>query len=170
MKRFLSLAFVCMLVLPACGPADGDPGAVAGGDPAEILLVGRYFEEVARDMIVRRDSAMRALIGLTETQSESFWSIKEEYDRRVRELFDEELALILEFPENPDDLTLEVAEELGRRALNLDRRRVDLHEEYFSKIKSDFSPAVAVQWFQLQSYFEYRAHVELAQGTPLAMP
>jgi hypothetical protein len=182
MNKLFVLAMVCLIGLAACAPTPTeDEGEVttsagmAADTPApasavDEASVDKHFEEVTRDMILRRDSAMRALIELTEAESEAFWSIKGEYDSRLRELFDEEMVLIAEFAESSENLTREIAADMGRRALDLDRRRVDLHEEYFLRMKSEFSPTVAVQWFQLQTYFEYRAHVRLAQGTPLAMP
>ena len=173
-------ALACFVALSSCTSTGGESDSAVNAQivsaeavPASLLeeaVRESYFQDVTRDLTVRRDSAMRALTGLSESESDAFWSIKEEYDREVGELFDEELALVAEFTEVREDLTGEIAADLARRSLELDRRALDLHQEYFTRMKEEFSPAVAVQWLQLQSYFEHRAHAKLAEGTPLAMP
>ena len=53
--------------------------------------------------------------------------------------------------------------------LDLERKRTDLHEEYFNRMADEVSTVVAVQWLQLEGQFESMADVKIAEGVPLAI-
>jgi hypothetical protein len=127
------------------------------------------FRDIARSLSARRDSAMNTLIEMSETQKKMFQEVKGEYDTKLRAIYDDRLALIREFSEVHDKLNTDVAKKMISRALELDRARTDLHEEYFGKMATEVSPVIAVLWIQLQTQFEGMADVKLGEGVPLAI-
>jgi hypothetical protein len=128
-----------------------------------------HFREIAKNLIARRDSAMSTLLQMSEEESAVFWPLKQEYDADMRGVYGDRLALIEEFSEVHDKLTGEVAGQLAGRYMALERRRIDLHEKYFSRMADEVSPVIAVQWLQLQGQFESMADVKISEGVPLAI-
>ncbi len=184
MKKLLWTGLTLAILAGAggCSTAPDDEGTAAAPPPAAAAtpasnqtasagdaVFGKYIQQIGRELIMRRDSAMKALIEMDEGESERFWAVKAEYEAELGRYYDDRLTLIAEFSEVHDKLTRELATDLAGRALDFERRRTDLHEKYFNRMADEISPVVAVQWLQLETQFESMADVKIAEGVPLAI-
>ena len=137
--------------------------------PAQEDVLEKYLNAVGQDLGARRDSALLALLELSEEEKKVFLPILRDYDKELDALFDARLKVLREFSAIHDKLTDEKATELAEQALDLGEARSALHRKYFRLISEKVSPIVAVQFLQLQSQFETMADLKIATNVPLAV-
>jgi hypothetical protein len=144
--------------------------AGAGEEPTvEVQTLEEYFKVVRDDLVLRRDSALRALIQVGEDEAETFWALQKAYDEEAAKLGEKRKTLMREYWKDHNNLTAEQANDLADRSFLLDDERNALRRKYFERISADVSPIVAVQFLQLQRQFETMADLKIATYAPLAV-
>lgn len=162
-KTLSALALLAALLLPTL------PAAAQLDAPAKEEVLEKYLSAVGEDLGARRDSALLALLELSEGEKKVFLPLLQAYDEELSALFDARFEVLTEFSAVHDKLTAEKARELAERALDLSEKRTALHRKYFRLMSEKVSPVVAVQFLQLQSQFETMADLKLATNVPLAV-
>lgn len=144
----------------------------AGGDAeaaSQTQALEQYLKVIRGDLVAKRDSALKALLQLTENEAKMFWPLKEAYDADLKKLGEDRLELIREYGKVYDKLTPEKAQELAERSFALDEKRNALRRMYFKRISVGISPVIAVQFIQLQRQFETMGDLKVATNLPLAV-
>ena len=129
----------------------------------------KFFQAIGSDLSAKRDSAMSALIQMNEDEKKVFRSLKKQYDKELKSIFDARFEMLSDFGDIHEKLNADNAAEIADRAFSLEDRRTALHRKYFKLMSKQVSPVVAVQYLQLQSQFEIMADMKIASQVPLAM-
>jgi hypothetical protein len=136
---------------------------------AQVQTLEEYFKIARDDLVLRRDSALRALVQLGEGEAETFWALQKAYDDEAAKLGEKRKSLMRAYWKDHDKLSAERAKELALKSFELDDERNALRRKYFEKIAADVSPIVAVQFLQLQRQFEIMGDLKIATYAPLAV-
>jgi hypothetical protein len=160
--------FLCVPLIVAAGAAPAQvpvPDKPAAGEQQSLEQV---LKMVRGDIEAQRNSALHALVELTEDEAKAFWPLKEAYDKELLAIGKRRLAAVQDYVEVQSALTAAKAQELGERFHQLDLERLALRKKYFDRIAKEVSPVAAVQFMQLQRQFETMGDLKVATMTPLA--
>jgi hypothetical protein len=155
------------VILLLCG-ATLQPGSSARAQTGSAQHLEDYLKTLRGDLVARRDSALVALVQLSEAQAKTFWPLRDAYDAEALKLSDRRVALTTEFAGTQGALTAEKARAFADRMFELESERIALRRKYFDKMAADVSPVAAVQFLQLQRQFETMLDVKAAAVVPLA--
>lgn len=104
---------------------------------------------------------------LTKEQANVFWPIYDEYDSALAEITNERLKNISEYMINYRTLDSTKAENLLRKALELDQNKLDVQIKYYEKLISVLPPTVVGKFFQLDQYIELLIQLQRSDNIPL---
>lgn len=100
-------------------------------------------------------------------QKDAFWQLYDAYETARKELGKERIGLLLKYEESFDDLSNELAGDLLKEILALQKKTDKLLASYVKKVSKATSPVVAMQFHQVEMYVLSEIRVALAGGLPL---
>ncbi len=104
---------------------------------------------------------------LSAEEAKTFWPIYREYDSGLTKLNDQKVDLLKEYADSYDNLTREKVQSLARRNFDLQKARVDLREQYFTKISHAMSPQTAARFVQVEDRIDLLLNLQLAASVPM---
>ena len=99
-------------------------------------------------------------------QKDAFWQLYDEYEMDRKELGKKRIGLLLKYEENFDNLSNELAGDLLKEILALQKQTDKLLASYVKKVSKAASPVVAMQFHQVEMYVLSEIRVALAGGLP----
>jgi hypothetical protein len=100
-------------------------------------------------------------------QKDAFWQLYDEYETARKELGKKRIGLLLKYEENFDNLNNELAGDLLKEILALQKQNDKLLASYVKKVRKASSPVTAMQFHQIEMYILSEIRVALAGGLPL---
>ena len=161
----LAMAFVFGLLMST-------PATVSAQALAE--QVSRQVTEdlnLTRDIIQIKRKAIVALnMGLTDSESEAFWPVYDEYWFEMKKLGDREVALISDFAKNYvyESMTNQKAKELHQEWLSIKKATLKLQEKYAKKFSKVLPEKKVLRYFQIENKLDLIIDSELSAEIPLA--
>jgi hypothetical protein len=161
----LAIAFCSGLLLSA-------PTGVSAQALAE--QVSRQVTEdlnLTREVIeVRRKAIIALNLGLTDSESNAFWPVYDEYWAERKRLGDRDVALISSFAKNYvyESLTNEKAGEMLKEWLSIDKQDLKLKQKYAKKFKKVLPEKKVLRFFQIENKLDLIINSELSAQIPLA--
>ena len=134
----------------------------------DLQALETHMQEVRKKAKQKRDSAIGVMLDMTTEQAKAFRPLMQEYDKELAKLGKSERELVREFNGIFGKLTAESAEAIGQKFFDLERKRLELQQNYLKRISDDVSPVIAVQFIQLQRQFETELAMERMKYSPLA--
>ena len=104
---------------------------------------------------------------LNDTESKAFWPIYNDYQHELDKLSDQRVALIKEYASNYDNMSDKEAQSLADRAFTLQKKRIDLRQQYFKKISKAVSPKSAARFAQVDDRIDLLLNLQLASNMPI---
>lgn len=104
---------------------------------------------------------------LTKDQAKLFWPLYDEYDAAILDVTNERLKNISDYMHNYKNLDNTKAENLLRTALELDRKRIDIQNEYYNKLIVLLPATIVGKFFQLDQYIELLIQLQRSENIPL---
>jgi len=104
---------------------------------------------------------------LNDTDSKAFWPIYKEYQQDLDKLNDQKVALIKEYASNYDTMTDKEVQSLAERAFALQKKRIDLRQQYFKKISKAVSAKSAARFAQVEDRIDLLLNLQLAANMPI---
>jgi uncharacterized protein with HEPN domain len=127
-----------------------------------------HLKAVRGDIMERRESALRTLIRLDESQAKTFWTLRDQYDAELKKIGEARGALLREYAKVYKNPTPEQAKDIAFRSLKLDDDRNTLRRKYFELMTEKVSVIAASQFLQLERQFETMMDVKVQAVVPLA--
>lgn len=127
-----------------------------------------HLKLVRGDLVQRRESALRTLIKVDESQAKVLWPLKDQYDTELKALAASREAVLREYAKAHKSLTPEVAKDLATRSLKLDEDRNNLRKKYFDLMSQKVSVIAAAQFLQLERQYETMMDLKVQSVVPLA--
>jgi hypothetical protein len=128
----------------------------------------RAFVELARSEIRTQKGLIFAQnIPFTEDEAAEFWPLQHEYDAEFTRLLDLRYAGLLEFFQGQSTMTDTQANDLARRAFDLEAKRTELKRKYFKKFKKVIPAVKAARFFQIENQINLAIDLQIAASLPL---
>ncbi len=150
MKRILFVAAALVLSLSVNAQTDND-----------------YLELTREVLKVEKKAAVTEALQLSETESQPFWNLYNEYQTALYLVQNKRIAIIKDYSENFDSLSDEKADELWMGSLQYRNELLKLKKKYYSKFKKVVSPGKAARFMQLENKIETLIDASLALEIPL---
>ena len=107
-------------------------------------------------------------LGLTEAESAKFWPIYDEYEARRQKYEERYVAMVNDFAEKYDSLTDAQAEKILAERMDIERKQLELKEEYTKKIAKVLPGKKALRYAQIESRITNLLRRNLYSVIPLA--
>ena len=107
-----------------------------------------------------------AFVQPSDSQSDAFWKLYDEYETARKELGKERIVLLEQYAEQYENMTAEQADASTTKALELQKKTDKLIATYYKKVKAVSDGLVATQFYQVESYILTGIRMELLDGIP----
>lgn len=119
------------------------------------------------DIQTKKTDILQQNLTLSDEQAKTFWPLQRSYESDLSKLGDQRLDVIRDYAKNWDNLTDEIAKDLGKRLLDYQKKRVDLRGRYFDRMSKEISPTIAAKFFQVETQLKNIIDIEIASSVPL---
>ena len=124
--------------------------------------------EIARGVVeAERKMVISKAMALTETESEAFWPVYNEYREAARKVNDKRVSLIKELNRDFETLSGDRAMEMTREYLNFQESKVKLRKKFLSKFDKALPAKKTVRYYQLENRIDMVLDLSLARNIPL---
>jgi hypothetical protein len=153
---------LCALLAPALALAADKPVVnekFSDLEPAIQML----RQEVGKD----RREIVKANMLLTNSEAARFWPIYDEYRAEMAKLGDRRVKLITDYAANRNGMSEDEANRLLKEALDIDKQRTELKEDYIKKFEKELSARTTARFFQIDQKLDAAVDAALAARIPL---
>jgi len=160
--RIASIALgLALAVVPVLSQAadDNQPGTQGVLTDQQILV-----SQVQTD----KRSVYTQKLGLTDSESRSFWPIYDEYESKVKKLDDRFLDMLNDYASQYDTLTDDQAAALLKERMSIEKDRMALKQRYTAKVAAVLPPKKALRYAQLETRIEILIRSQVYGLIPLA--
>ena len=158
----LAAAALCALLTP--GLSVGADAPVVNEKFADLEpAIQMMRAEVGKD----RREIVKANMLLTESESARFWPLYDEYRAEMHKLGDRRVRVITDYAAHRNAMSEDEAHRLTEEALDIEKKRVELKEDYVKKMSKELSPRTVARFMQIDSKLDAIVNAELASQIPL---
>ncbi len=126
------------------------------------------YLEIARDVLkVEKKAAIADVMDLSETESQPFWNLYNEYQGKLYTVHNKRIDGIKDFAKNYENLSDEKANELWVNYMKYQTELLKLKKGYYKKFKKILPAGKAVRFFQAENKIETLINAELALEIPM---
>ncbi|MFT4848280.1 MAG: hypothetical protein ACI9AV_002525 [Sediminicola sp.] len=126
------------------------------------------YLEISRDVLkIEKKAAITNVMNLSETESQPFWNLYNEYQGKLYTVHNKRIAGIKDFAMNYENLSDEKANELFVNYMGYQRDLLKLKKEYYKKFKKILPAGKAVRFFQAENKIETLIDAQLALEIPM---
>jgi hypothetical protein len=134
---------------------------------AEKKNAEHYIELVRRDLRRERREVIAEALAFNQSEANAFWPVYERYEAELNRLGDEKLALINDYADNYKSMTEAKADELTRRAIDLDILRTSLLQQYLPQFQKALTNKRAAQFYQIEMPLLKIVDLQIAAQLPM---
>jgi hypothetical protein len=157
-----------LIVLLAAGGTANVQSPPANDRDTKALNLSAYAELLRSDVRTQKIALITEVMGFTESEDAAFWPIYREYDAEMAKLGDERVALIGEYASNYSKLTDPIAEQLARKALDLEVRRQAAKAKCYERVKTALSPLSALRFLHVEQQLLLLIDLQISASLPIA--
>ena len=162
MTSGLGLVLVMGALLTGC--ATKPPSAPPMTDQtAAFVSYGRA--ELREDKVVYINESMN--LTSSDPNYNAFWHEYYPYEAELKKINDKRLQLIRDYNFNSKTMDDNTADSLAERALAIHKKRLELLEKYYTKIKKATSPVIAARFLQVEYKINLLVDAEIASQMQL---
>jgi len=161
-NQYLRIGALCALLTPALALSADKPivnEKFTDLEPAIQML----RDEVGKD---RRD-IVKANMLLTNSEAARFWPIYDEYRADMVKLGDRRVKLITDYAASRNSMSEDEANRLLKEALDIDKQRVEIKEDFIKKFEKELSARTTARFFHIESKLDAVGDSVRAAKVPL---
>lgn len=126
------------------------------------------YLEIARDVLkVEKKAAIAEVMDLSETESQPFWNLYNEYQGKLYTVQNKRIEGIKDFAKNYENMNDEKSNELWVKYMGYQTELLKLKKGYYKKFKNILPAGKAVRFFQAENKIETLINAELALEIPM---
>jgi hypothetical protein len=126
------------------------------------------YLEIARDVLkTEKKAAIAEVMQLTESESQPFWDLYNEYQAKLYLVQNKRIAIIQDFADHFDNLADVKADELWTGTMAFKQEILKLKKMYYKKFKKILPAGKAARFFQAENKIETMIDAQLAVDIPL---
>lgn len=170
MRLLLSITTGLLLALGASAQATGKKSAGLGkSDPAsnQDKNIQAYIELLRSDVQKGKAQIMGTVMQLDSSESSKFWPIYQDFEKDLATIGNDIVDVVKTYAANADNMTDQVADQLGMKVLNVEDRRNELKKAYYQKFKAALGPITATRFLQVENQLERLIDLQLAAELPV---
>jgi hypothetical protein len=160
------IAILCLTTSVAGLPARAAAQASAAADPRGANLTA-YSDLLWSDIRAQKVAVLTELMALTEAEDAAFWPIYRAFEGELATLQDERASNIAQYADNYGSLTDALADTLGHKAIEINRRRDALLESYYDRVRKAVSPKAALRFLQVEHQLQLLVDLQIASSLPI---
>ena len=126
-----------------------------------------YLELVRSDLKTLKVAMVTEAMELNQEQSDKFWPIYRKYEAKLSQVYDQRIAIIMEFGANYETMSNEKAKELALDLLASDKKRAQLWKKYFYQVERALSSTIAARFVQVERQINLLIDLQIASEMPL---
>ena len=150
MKQTLLFAFVLFMTMSSTAQTEND------------------YLEMSREVLkVEKKAAISDVMKLTESESQPFWSLYNDFQAKLYTIQNKRIAIIKDFAENYESLSNEKADDLLVNHLKYQTELLKLKKSYYKKFKKILPAGKAARFFQAENKIETLIDAQLALEIPM---
>jgi len=119
------------------------------------------------DLKADKTQIMTDQMQLNDQEASAFWPIYRQYQSDLDKLSDQKVALIKEYADKYDTMDDKEVQSLAERSFALQKKRIDLRQQYFKKISKAVSPKSAARFVQVEDRIDMLVNLQLAASIPM---
>jgi hypothetical protein len=124
------------------------------------------LEKLRSDLRAERAAVVEEEMQFTEEEAAVFWPVFKKYESELRAINTERLKLITKYAENYEDMTDDVAHELGKKSIELDIKEAYVRKEYYRQFNHVLPASRALKFFQVDGLLNLLVRAQVASSLP----
>lgn len=125
------------------------------------------YLEVSRSVIkTEKKAAIAEIMQLTDAQSQTFWSLYNEYNEKMYAINTDLFNIIKDYAKYYESMSDAKAIELWSNVFKIETELLKLKKEYFNKFLQILPPTKIVKYFQAENKIKALIDAELALEIP----
>lgn len=126
------------------------------------------YLEITRDVIkTEKKAAIAEVMELSETESQPFWNLYNEYEGKLYALGNKRIQIIKSYADNYENLSNEKADELIMDYFKYESDLLKLKKNYYKQFKKILPAGKAAKFFQAESKIQAMVDAKLALEIPM---
>jgi len=126
------------------------------------------YLEIARDVLkTEKKAAITEVMQLTESESQPFWNLYNEYQGKLYLVQNKRIAIIKDFADNFEQLSDEKADAIWLGVMQYNQELLKLEKMYYKKFKKILPAGKAARFFQAENKIETMIDAQLALEIPM---
>ena len=126
-----------------------------------------YIEIVRSILKTEKKAAIAEVMELTESESEPFWLLYNEYDYELSLVQNMRIKAIKDYVEEYGILTNEKADAIMNQVMDFKTASIKLERQYYKKFKKILPAAKAAKYFQAENKIEAKVAAHIAKQVPM---
>jgi hypothetical protein len=126
-----------------------------------------YIELLRSDVRNNKAQIMGMVMQLDTGDATKFWPIYKEFEAEYTDFGNEVFALIRSYAVKYNNMTPQVADQLGTKLLDLEQQRNGLKRKYYLKFKEALDPIAATRFLQVENQIERILDLQIASELPV---
>ena len=124
--------------------------------------------EILREKIkADKKLVVAANMDLTDAEAKAFWPIYQEYQGNLVKINERIGKLIVEYAQNYQSMTNEIAEKLMKESMAVEKERLTLKESLMPKFQKALPAVKAARYYQIENKIQAVVQYGLADSIPL---
>jgi len=120
-------------------------------------------QEVGKD----RRQIVKANMLLTNSEAAKFWPIYDEYVAEMNKVGDRRVKLITDYAANRDSMSQDEAMRLLKEAIDVDKQRLEVKEDFIKKLNKELSARTTARFFHIEQKLDATMDAARAAQIPL---
>lgn len=129
--------------------------------------VDSFVELLRSDLRTQVRAIVTDAMQLSEAEEAPFWEVYREYETERAAIGDMRVALIKDYAQAYNSMTDETADELMKRAIAIDEKRLALDKKYYKKFAKATSAITAAKFGQVMNQVDLLVDLQIAAEMPL---
>ncbi len=121
--------------------------------------------EMREDKVLVINEAMD--LSPEDPNNKAYWHEYYQYEAELKLVNDDRVQLIRDYEYNYDKMNDDIANNLAERALALHKKKLELLDKYYHKLKNATTPIIAARFTQVEHQLNLLVDIEIASQMPL---
>jgi hypothetical protein len=134
----------------------------------EAATLDRYVELLRSDLKSQKTAILTEALALNDAEGKAFWPIYREFDAELAVWGDARYDLLKQYAKayNANVVSDDLAADLAKGFMNLQKQRLTLMEKYYKKFAKEVSPMRAAQFLQAENQIGLMVDLSIASEVP----
>jgi hypothetical protein len=130
------------------------------------LNMQAYEKLLKADVNAKRETIVKAIMKLNDSDSQTFWPIYKEYEAERAKLDEAEAQVTSEYVKEYQDISDDQADQVMSKSLELEAQRAELKKKYYDTMKKALSPTIATKFFEVDSQMQHIHDLQVSSTLP----